>query len=196
MHRRVVATWLAFIVAVLFSLPASGEQPVRVVSGNIPAYAYVVDYFTPYATPTDVVGIVGSATKLVKIQKIYLSGTQTTAGINKWYLIKRSTADTGGTPSAITAVKLNSLNATAGATVQKYTAAPTTGTLVGNVRVVSALAPAPASVSPGDICIFDGTLACQPIELRGVAEELDLNFAGAAVPAGLSIGVTIVTTEE
>lgn len=194
-------------------ISATNPQPVQLSQGNTAAsfsnpipvalsdsskatYAASIDYFTPYATPTDVMTIGGSASKTVKIHKIILSGTQTTAGINKWYLIKRSTADTSGTSSAATIVPLDSTSAAATGTVKKWTAAPTIAGTVGTIRTLSVLAPAPASVSSADLVLFDDMHTGQPIVLRGTAEEVALNFNGAAVPSGMSISPTVYTTEE
>lgn len=174
----------------------SNPIPVALSDSSKATYCATLDYFTPYATPTDLVAIVGSATKTVKIHKIFLSSTQTTAGINKWYLIKRGAADTGGTSSAATAVPLDSTNAAATAVVKKWTAAPTINNTVGTVRIESIQSPAATSISPGDNVVFDDSATGQPLTLRGVAEEADLNFAGTAVPAGLSTALTVVWTEE
>lgn len=174
----------------------SNPVPVALTDSSKATYAASIDYFTPYATPTDVMTIGGSASKTVKIHKIIMSGTQTTAGINKWYLIKRSTADTSGTSSAATIVPLDSTSAAATGTVKKWTAAPTIAGTVGTVRTLSVLAPAPASVSPADLVLFDDMHTGQPIVLRGTAEEVALNFNGTAVPSGLSISLTAYTTEE
>lgn len=172
--------------------------PVEVDNNTVSTYCYSTGYFTPVATPTDVLGVVGSGTKTVKIQKIVLNGIQTTAGSNQWFLIKRSSADTGSTPVAITACPLDSNNAAASAVVQKYTATnPTTGAPVATVASPEVLAPAAATATGGgSTVLFDAKVTGQPIVLRGVAQELDLNFAGAAVPAGLSVDVDVQTTEE
>lgn len=172
--------------------------PVTLGNGNPLTYSTTTAFQTPVATPTDIVGIIGSATTTVRVQKIILSSAQTTAGINKWFLIKRSVADTGSTIVNPTIVPLDSTNAAATAVVNQYTVSnPTTGTAVGTVLTSYAPSTLPASTgASGDAVIFDAKLSGQPIVLRGVAQELDLNFAGAAVPTGLTMSVSIQFTEE
>jgi hypothetical protein len=172
--------------------------PTYTATNPLATYAYSSGYLTLVAAATDVLGVVGSGTKTVKIHKITISGTQTTAGNNKWFLIKRSTANTGSTPSAVTAVPLDSTNSAATATVQAYTTTnPTTGTPVGTIASPVVVAPAPAtSTGQASFVLFDDKVTGQPIVLRGIAQELDINFAGAAIPTGLSPNFDIVTTEE
>ena len=90
---------------------------------------------TPAATATDIVQIIGSATTLVSINRITISGTQTTGSMVKFVLAKRSTANTGGTFTSPTLVPHDSADAAATTVISNYTANPTsTGTLVGNIR--------------------------------------------------------------
>ncbi len=170
--------------------------PVDKVTSGSATYAATTAYTTPYATPTDVVTIAGSATKTVKVVRITISSTQTTAGINQWFLVYRTTADTGGATTALTKVALDQNNAAATAAALLYTAAPTINSTVGTVRAPSILSPAPASLFQADYSLFDDNFTGQPIVLRGTAQQLALNFAGVAVPTGLSLSVTIYWTEE
>lgn len=174
-----------------FGLQTSQNTPQKA------TYSYATGFFTPVATPTDIVGINGSASKIIKIVRITLSSTQTTAGINNWFLLTRSTANTGSTPVAITPVVNDPNDPAATAVVVKYTATnPTTGSLVANVKAVSILTPAPATAINGDYVLLDDEMVGKPITLRGIAQGLFLNFNGAAVPAGLSLNLNIVVTEE
>ena len=56
------------------------------------------------ATPTDIAILPGSASKTILVTKVIVSGTKTTAGLVDVLLIKRSTANSGGTSAAMTAV--------------------------------------------------------------------------------------------
>lgn len=171
------------------SLPTAQEASTK------QSYACTVAAFTPYVTPTDLITIAGSATKTIKVNRILLEGLQTTAGINQWFLILRGTADSGGTSTAQTAIALDPNNAVATASVLKYTAAPTINGTIGTVRSPLILAPAATSLFSDEAPVWDYQLG-QPIVLRGVNSQAALNFNGAAVPAGLSITVTIFWTEE
>lgn len=167
--------------------------------GGVATYSASTAAFTPVATATDTVTIAGSATKTIKVLRITLSGTQTTAGINTWYITKRSAADTGGTSVAMVAVPHDSASAAASATILKYTANPTGGgTLVGHVWIGQVNAPAPGTAGIGIVpTVIDfPALYGQPIILRGTAEQLAVNFNGAAVPSGLSMAITVDWTEE
>lgn len=163
-------------------------------------FAAALPPFTPYATPTDVVLLLGgSASKTGKLRKVTLWSTQTTSGTNDWYIIKRSTADTGGTFSAVTPVKADSTNASATCTFGKWTAAPTINATVGNLKVIrigTAAPDATANTAMFPALIYDSATDSQPWTVRGTAEEIHLNFNGAAVPAGLTIAVTVEFTEE
>lgn len=176
--------------------PMSASNPLSVSTSGRATYVATSAFFTPAATPTDVAAIFGSASKTVRVLRVSIASTQTAAGINNWFLIKRSTATTGGTPTTLTSVPLDSANAAATAVVVNYTANPTPGSAVGTVKAVGVLSPAPASVVSDPYIIHDELYNGQGIVLRGTGEGLALNFNGAAVPAGLSMSVNIFYSEE
>lgn len=160
------------------------------------SYQATVNALTPPATPTDMVTITGSATRTVRIISWEISTIQNTAGINTYFLVKRSSANTGGTSAAVTAIPLDANDAAATATVRSYTANPTLGGTVGSIRATRLLSPAAATAQFGAwVWSFD-TLNSKPVVLRGTAQVLALNFNGAALPAGLSVSCSINWTEE
>lgn len=160
-------------------------------------YSAVVNNLTPPATPTDMVTITGSATKTVRVLRVELSTTQTTAGINTFFLVKRSTANSAGTSASATVIPHDSTNAAGTATVLSYTVNPTLGNTIGNIRASKLLTPAPASVQFGIYqWDFDGRTGGQGIVLTGTSQVLALNFNAAALPAGLNVNCTITWTEE
>lgn len=152
--------------------------------------------YTPYATPTDIIAITGAAGKQVRITYIYLWGSSTSASNQDFGLIKRSTANTGGTPTTLTAVPLDSANVAATATVQTYAAAPTTGNAVGTLGVEQANMPATAGAGGSPLTWTFGVRNAQSVVLRGANEVLAINYNGAAVPAGTVLQFEMEWTEE
>jgi hypothetical protein len=149
--------------------------------------------FTPGATPQDVFTITGS-TKRVTVNAIGVSTVQTTAGMNAWALVKRSTANTAGTSATIAGVPLEDAYPAATATVRQYTANPTAGTLIGTVWSGRVASPAPATALSGTekLLTFNGS----PVILTGTTDVLAWNLGGVALPAGLSVQAYVWWTEQ
>ena len=148
--------------------------------------------FTPAASATDIFTIVGVASKTIMITKIIFSATQTAGSTFNVSLIKRSTANTSGTATAMTAVPLDASDAAAGSTVQYYTANPTLGTTIGSVETepifCSTTATQPEKYE------FDFGLKSKPIILNSASQALSLNFGGVTMTGGACF-VTIEWTE-
>lgn len=155
--------------------------------------------FSPPATPTDVWTITGSASRIVQINRIIVNTVQTTAGLNGWFLIKRSTANTNGTSALVTAVPTDKAFPAATGTVRQYTANPSAlGTTIGNIWTGRIMSPQPTAAFTGDLerVIYGDGLKQAPIVLSGINDVLALNFGGAALPPGLSVQVTVNFTES
>lgn len=153
--------------------------------------------FTPPATPTDVCSIFGNTQKMIKVYKLRLSTLQTTAGINNWLLIKRSSANLAGTSTFMVKAASDSAELVSGASVAFWTANPTTGSSVGVLRSVQLPAPVLASNAQA-LYEFDfgPTTGGRSIVLRSAAEGLAVNFNGAALPPGLTVTCEFMWTEE
>lgn len=153
--------------------------------------------FTPVATPTDFAGIIGSDTKTIRVLRVTISGVATAATPILTLLVKRSTANSGSTPVALTKVTHDSNNAVLTSTATTYTATnPTTGTLVGNVRAEYLNLGAAVGGAAGKIVWDFTTRNGQGIVLRGIAQGLFLNWGGAAVPAGTILTFDFECSEE
>lgn len=148
----------------------------------------------PAATATDIFQIIGSATTTVSINKINISGTQTTGGQTTISLIKRSTANTGGTSTSSTMVVHDLADAAATAVGSIYTANPTTGTPVGNIRIFSLPLGAVTSTTNNIVQVDFGERG-KPIVLNGVAQAMVIALGGVTLTGG-SINVWIEFTEE
>lgn len=178
---------------------ASGSsQPVTGTVTSIPtdgvksAYAVVMTGITPAASATDLFTIIGSGTKTVRIRELIVYGTQTTGSTVPIFIVKRSTADTGGSSTTGTAIPFSSSDAAATAVVKAYTANPSVGTPIGNLSY-----DVPFVAITQDILLsFDfNLLPYQVYTLNSAAETIAVNLNAATVSGG-SFGVKIVWTEE
>lgn len=145
-------------------------------------------------TPTDVFQIIGSASKTVMIQKLNISGSQTTGGQATVTISKRSAANTGGTSSGSTMVPHDSGDAAATAVGAIYTANPTPGAAVGSIRIFS-LPLAAVTATTNNIVQLDFGERGKPIVLNGVAQALAINLGGATLTGGV-LNVWMEFTEE
>lgn len=159
---------------------------------KFPVFAAASGTFTAAAAPTTVCSIFGSSTKLLYVYKVRVNTTQTTAGNNTWFLLKKSAIDGGGTSTNLVRISLDSgvSNVDSGASVKTWTVNPALpGASLGAIRVASIFAPAAATASGQSPYEFDFTPNgnWKPIVLRSAAEGVALSFQGVAAPAGLSV---------
>ncbi len=160
---------------------------------NKPTYS-ATNIFTAANLATDIFTLTGSATKTIRVSRITISGTRTTATATALFLLKRSTANTGGTSTTLTGVPHDSQNAAATAVARSYTANPTLGTLVGNIKTLQLYMPTTTGVV-GENTIEWGKRPGQTIVLRGTGQVLSVNLNGVTV-AGNSFSISIEWTEE
>lgn len=145
---------------------------------------------------TDIFTITGSGTKTIRITKIAISGTQTTASDIDVQIIKRSTANSSGTSASVTAVSHDSSDAAATATVLSYTANPTLGNIIGAVRTAKIFVPAILTISIPSILEYDfGSGPEKTIVLRGTSEVLAVNLNGQTI-IGSNFNLFIEWSEE
>jgi hypothetical protein len=188
----------SFGYAALQTIPANGQLSYPS-SPPAQTFAAVSALFGPPATPTDICSLSGSTgTKIIKVYKVRLSSTQSTAGINNWFIVKRSAVDTAGTSVSITPILHDSFEIAATGVPKYWTANPGgLGAVVGTVR--SALIPAPVPASNANAFYefdFGPNTGGKAIVLRNSAETVALNFGGAALPTGLSTICEFMWTEE
>ena len=179
---------------------AGNDGSVLCVSTNSPkpTFRYTAIDITPVATATDVLVLKGSATKVIRVTRAGLLGTATAASIYDLYLTKRTTANTGGTSTAPTPSKSDSLDADATATLALYTANPSalgTGVTLEASKLYLPAGATPAGAGTERQFMFGNRNDKAPV-LRGEAESIAFNFAGAAVPAGASLYLIIKWTED
>lgn len=141
--------------------------------------------FSPVATtPGDVVVIGGSGTKTIIVRRLEFSLTGGAATQTVVSAVKRSTADSGGTPAAANMVPHHSTDSAATASVNIYTANPTPGTSVGNVRTIKYL-------------VTTGTGAQAPIvawDFSNHGNKKGIVLSGTAQQLVISLNGTTLTT--
>lgn len=156
--------------------------------------------FVAASTATDIFTISGSSSKTIRILRVGISATQTTSSIINVNLLKRSTANSGGTSTTLTAVPNDSNNISATATVRSYTANPASlGSSVGNIRNIKLTIPVPAiggnDSSQGELVENFGNHPGQALVLRGTGETFSINLNSTTV-TGNSFSIWLEWTEE
>lgn len=181
----------------------SNPLPIAQSGAGQATYTATVSGQAFYATPTDTLFITGSASKIVRVTGFYIAAKSTAAAQLMASITKRSTLNTGGAPSALTAVPHSGGSPAATASVGVYTVAPSPlGTSAGMVRALDSSTTVLAGV--GNFLGLWGTTFtpqttvtfAQPITLNNVNEGLYMNFAAAALPLGFSCVVFVEWTES
>jgi hypothetical protein len=150
-------------------------------NGSWPTYSASKAAGVGVASATDVATLAGSATKTIYVTRIIFLATIATAqALGTVNIIKRSAADTGGTSTTTTAVPHDANSAAATGTCLFYTANPSVGAVIANVRTerynfqVTGATVTPARLDIG----FDN-----PITLRGTAQQLCVGLSGQGANA-------------
>lgn len=152
--------------------------------------------FVIAATATDIFTLTGSASKTVLLKSISISGINTNNSNVSVVLLKRSTANSGGTSTTPTVVPHDSNNPAGTAVIRSYTANPTTGTLVGNIAAVYIFFPLLGSTNVSQQFVYDVTQGVQPLTLRGTSEVYSINLQGATITGTTTISVRFTWSEE
>lgn len=174
------------------ALPVSGSVNIEGVKST---YFACVTALASVASATDIFTITGSSTTTIRITRIIVSASQATAALNRINLIKRSTADSGGTVFNAQMAAADSNNPAPGAVVKFYTANPSLGTQVGiidsdllNIQLTSG--------TNSDVYTKDFELRGeQAVVLRGTSQQLCVNLDGVTIGTS-SFNVCITWTEE
>lgn len=175
-------------------LKDSVTQTVQIQSSTRTTYSAAVAALAPASSATDIFTITGSSTKTVRIMSISITGTQTTAAQRDIILLRRSTANSGGTSSVVAITSHDPQSAPATAVVRSYTANPTLGTLVGRVRARKLLVSTTSGTS-GEFAVDFGTRPSQAMVLRGEGQVFAVNLNGITSTGG-SFNISVEWTEE
>jgi hypothetical protein len=113
-------------------------------------------------------------------------------------MVRRSTANTGGTSATITAGSQDTTNAAATAVVRSYTANPSAlGTVNGVLRSHRfSISTAGGAGNIGPLNEWDfGARPAQAIVLRGTSDMLAINLGGVTITSPI-LSATVEWTEE
>ena len=182
---------IAFVASAMAQFQPTPSNPTR--NPTYRASAVV----TTAANATDIFNIRGSATRVITVTEIECSGIATTAGVANISVIRRSTANSGGTSTTMTNVPMSSSSAAATATVTSYTANPTVGNIVGNIgSKVVGLPLATGAGGGGVTWNFVNSGFTTPIVLQGTAQSISVSGNGVTLAPGATLGCTIAWTES
>ena len=156
---------------------------------------------TPATSLTNLITLAGSATTTVRVLGAACDGVATATGVTELFAVKRSTADSGGTPVGMTTVPYDTGDPAASATITAYSANPTVGTAVGvlyagqmfyNIAATTSLTASPW------VAKFGSRLdaSAEGVTLRGVAQSFSIWGNGVSQPSGAAINCTVTWTEE
>ena len=197
--KRFITLLFTLYVVLLQPLAADASYfpSTQITDNKEAAYCGSTPVFTTAASATDIFNFKGSSTKTIYIRKIvWKQSSYGSTTLHQVYLIKRSTANSGGTSSAITAVPLDSSFASATASGVYYTANPSSlGTSLGTLTHIPVIA-STAPVSQSFSTLFDSTKGGSPIVLRGTSESISVNYNGVTDAIGTSAVVDIEWSEK
>jgi hypothetical protein len=186
----------ANVASVVSAGVSGGAIVTSTIGGYKASYSVAVLGLVVATTPTDVFTIAGSATKTVRITYISVSGTENNATVRDIQLLKRTTANSGGTSTTPEIVEHDSNSAEATAVVTAYTANPSLGVLEGVIRSGKLSIPATNLTGAADRLVWTfGDRPSQVLVLRGISETVAVNLNGVTMSTP-SFNLVIEWTEE
>lgn len=142
------------------------------------------------SSTTDNFVLPGNATNTVIMTRLTLTCTETTASIINVEVIKRSSADTGGTSATFTIPPTDSNFAAAVSAPLSYTGTgPTAGSSVGDLDNAQ-VGCGTATNNFNDIYVYLGG----PVILRGTAQQVAINLGGAITGGNITVTVEWIET--
>ena len=175
-------------------------NPIAFGSNNTtPTYTYQAFDIAPHALATDLVQLIGSATKTIKITRIQISADASSVGEIDFYIYKRSALNTGGTSTHPTPLKYDSTNSNSTATLNVYSANPSAlgaGILFYGTQYIIPGTGGNTWLANVPVIVDYGTRNTQPIILRNANESIAISLNGQTIPSGMGMYVNIEWTEE
>lgn len=195
--KRLLSLFLAFLLAGAPAF-ASSFADITIKPTSTRTYSVSTAAFTTAASATDIATLSGNASNTAKLLACYVTIQLTAGGQCAYFLTKRSTANSGGTSSTDTGIPQDSSDSACVSVARKYTANPTTGTLVGNVANYSLYYDAAhgATGQPVTIPLYVANPLAKPITLRGTAESVAVNQNGVTNGVSTTAQITWVWSEQ
>ena len=157
-----------------------GPIPQVSISTNVPTYT-TANPNIANSNATDLWCIAGGIGKTIFVNFIHANAIASAAAVLNVTIVKRSTLDSGGTPTTETIVPLNSSNPTPVATVTSFIGSPSLGTAVGNVAAHKVQVATTSNANTMNDLVFTwGDIADQPLTLRGPSESACINVPATA----------------
>lgn len=212
--KKIVGAALAALMSTSALAQVNFTPQTGITAGYYAKQTYSSAFFGLVAVTgaTDVVCIAGSASKVVRVQDIKLSGTVATAAITfPVQVVRRAAVDTAGTPASTTAnpgtaTQIASrdtgqgLNTSSTATLISYTANPTINDAAPvylDSQLVSLNLTTVGSYNVTDFNFgFYNEDNLQTTTLRGAAQQICVNFGAVAFANATAINGVITWTEE
>ena len=185
--------------------PGQAAEAVVTVDANgniiqdVSTYSIAVVDVNPVANATDLLQIIGSATKTICITAIRITADSSAAGEMDFYLFKRSALNTGGTSTHPTPVAYDSNNPAATAVINLYSANPSAlgaGSIITASQFIYPVSSSGSGIPMFPIIFQFGSQTDQSITLRGVNQSLSISLNGQTIPSGFSVYITIEWTEQ
>lgn len=180
------------------SVPQTGVNcPSEPSTNSFAASGYGI---VPASAATDIACLTGSATKVVRLQSVRVSGTAGTLVTLPVLLNLHTIANTGGTPATSTALpvpfKIDTQDLAATATTTAYTANPTVDASANIMEVQAVSFNTTSALVAGNPAFFDYKERnfIEAPTLRGIAQQACVNLGGISITSGL-LAVSFVWTE-
>lgn len=176
---------------------STNPMSITPIDGIKNTYSSAINTVTLAASPTDIFTITGSATKTIRILQVNFTGSTTSnsGNLSDVRLIKRSTANSGGTSTTPVVVPFDSTSPAGTAVVTSYTANPTLGTTVGILKANRVRFQNDGGGSSPLVTWEFGNRPGKAIILRGTSEVLAINLNGVSITGGI-YSCDIEWTEE
>lgn len=171
-------------------------QYVSMLDGRRSTYSATNNPIASAALATDIAILFGSPTKIIRLTRLQVYMTRTTAGAGNISLIKRTSRNTAGTQLAMSKVRYDSRAATSTATAAYYSANPTVGTQEGVIRIYRGIIPAAATLINNPIIDWEwGNGSSSALILNNEFEGFAVNLDGVTFTGG-TFSVCFEWTEE